>query len=204
MIMRPRTATLFWLLAAGCEITASIGSTAGRIADSATSAAQETGASSFSSGSGSPMGSETADGSATLGSGTLESGSMSSESTTHGTTSDVDDTSGTSAAPGSTSDGAETSSDTTSSGPDTGFATGSDWPEACRALPDETACRTCIKHSCCTAVEACVAAPGCFCTLLCLEDAYRPASCDVLCVPSQETAEVTACVQEMCADVCPV
>src|SRR5690606_32337603 len=146
------------------------------------------------------MSSAYADGSASLGSGTLESGCMSSECSSHGITYDVYDTSGTSAAPASSCDCAESRSVATSSCPDTGLDTGSHWHEACRAHPVETACRTCIKQSCCTAVEACVAAPGCYCTLLCLEDAYHPTSCDVLFVPSQKTAEVTACVQEMCAD----
>lgn len=189
------------LFFAGCELTTSLGITAGAV-DSAASVTGSEG------GSGLGASTEPIDPATSVDAGTTASSSEGNGPESAATSlTDAGEASTTSSGDvgGTGPDATTVTEDTLAASASTvGMDMESGTPPGCVPQPDEPACRTCIKDSCCPEVELCLAVPGCFCTLLCLEDENRPASCDELCVASPEGNLVSSCAAASCSDLCPL
>jgi hypothetical protein len=81
-----------------------------------------------------------------------------------------------------------------------------DDPTSCAVSPDDDACVTCVKTSCCTNYQACFSDLNCSCIVGCLYQGFSAAACasmDQCGPPSAVTLATGACLQTSCPASCP-
>ncbi len=79
-------------------------------------------------------------------------------------------------------------------------------PNRCAAQPDENACMTCIRASCCAEVYQCESSAGCKCYFPCRLSGLSRETCAWQCQTGREVPsysnELASCTNDRCAIPC--
>jgi hypothetical protein len=72
-------------------------------------------------------------------------------------------------------------------------------------MAGDTACQTCTKQKCCSAVTSCAGDATCLCWMGCLYGGGNTTSCTQTChtAPDGITNQVLTCAAQQCAGTCP-